>query len=125
MTQKFKDQKIINVFFFFFLAILLECYIVLVENSYLVLEFSGNDFINLFSIKEFIVFLVVSVLLAIVVMMQEGKDNGLTSTLSGNVDSYWNKNKGTSKKARLNKATAVLGTLFMVLALLLSSKFIK
>ena len=73
----------------------------------------------------FIVFLVVSVLLAIVVMMQEGKDNGLTSTLSGNVDSYWNKNKGTSKRARLNKATAALGTLFMVLALLLSSRFIK
>ena len=72
-----------------------------------------------------IIFLVISVVLAIIVMMQEGKDNGLTSTLSGNVDSYWNKNKGSSKKARLNKATAVLGTLFMVLALLISSKFIK
>ena len=72
-----------------------------------------------------IVLLVVSIILAILIMMQEGKDNGLTSALTGSVDSYWGQNKGKSKKARLNKATAVLGALFMILALLVSSKFIK
>ncbi len=72
-----------------------------------------------------IVLLVISIVLAILIMMQEGKDNGLTSALTGSVDSYWSQNKGKSKKARLNKATALLGCLFMVLALLVSSKFIK
>lgn len=72
MTQKFKDQKIINVFSSVILAILLECYIVLVENSYLVLEFSGKDFINLFSVKEFIVFLVVF-LIIFTILLDETK----------------------------------------------------
>lgn len=71
-----------------------------------------------------VVFLVISVLLAVVVMMQEGKGGGLTSTMSGNTESYWNKNKGRSKEAILRKITAFLGFAYMILALLLSSKFI-
>ncbi len=72
-----------------------------------------------------IALLIISVVLAIIVMMQEGKGNGLTDTLTGSTDSYWSKNKKHSKQSRLNKATAVLGALYMILALLLSSKFIK
>lgn len=72
-----------------------------------------------------VVFLIISVFLSIIVMMQEGKGDGLTSTFSGSSDSYWSKNKGKSKEARLMRLTVVLGILFMVFALLLSSKFIK
>ncbi|MGN0152196.1 MAG: preprotein translocase subunit SecG [Wujia sp.] len=68
--------------------------------------------------------IVISVILAVVVMMQEGKEGGLTSTLSGSTDTYWSKNKGKSKESILKKITAVLGVIYMVLALLLSSKFI-
>ena len=64
------------------------------------------------------------VILAIIIMMQEGKESGLTSTLSGGSDTYWSKNKGKSKESILRKITAVLGVLYMVIALLLSSKFI-
>ncbi len=71
-----------------------------------------------------IALIVISVILAIIVMMQEGKEAGLTSTLSGSSDTYWGKNKGKSKEAILRKITAVLGVLYMVIALLLSSKFI-
>ena len=71
-----------------------------------------------------IVFLIISIILAIVVMMQEGKGNGLTSTLSGSSETYWGKNKGKSKEAILMKITVVLGVLYMALALLLASKFI-
>lgn len=72
-----------------------------------------------------IVFLVISVILAIIVMMQEGKGGGLTSSISGGgSDTYWSKNKGKSKEAILKKVTIVLGIAYMVLALLLSSKFI-
>lgn len=68
--------------------------------------------------------IVISVILAIIIMMQEGKESGLTSTLSGSSDTYWSKNKGKSKESILRKITAVLGVLYMVIALLLSSKFI-
>ena len=71
-----------------------------------------------------IVLLVISVILAIIIMMQEGKEAGLTSTLSGGSDTYWSKNKGKSKEAILRKNTAVLGVSYMAIALLLSSKFI-
>lgn len=72
-----------------------------------------------------IVLLIISVILAIVVMMQEGKEGGLTSSISGTNETYWSKNKGKSKESVLRKVTAVLGFLYMVIALLLSSKFIK
>ncbi|MGN0435991.1 MAG: preprotein translocase subunit SecG [Wujia sp.] len=72
-----------------------------------------------------IILLVVSVLLSIIVMMQEGKGGGLTSSLSGGSETYWSKNKGKSKEARLRKVTVVLGVLYMFIALALSSKFIK
>lgn len=71
-----------------------------------------------------IVLIVISVILAIIIMMQEGKDSGLTSTLSGGSDTYWSKNKGKSKESVLKKITTVLGIIYMLLALFLSSKFI-
>ena len=71
-----------------------------------------------------IVFLVISVILTIIVMMQEGKGGGLTSSISGSTETYWCKNKGRSKEAVLMKVTIVLGIIFMLLALFISSKFI-
>lgn len=72
-----------------------------------------------------IVLIIVSILLSIIVMMQEGKGGGLTSSLGGSSDTYWSKNKGKSKEARLRKLTVVLGVLYMGIALLLASKFIQ
>ena len=71
-----------------------------------------------------IVFIIVSVALMIVVLMQEGKENGLTGTLTGSADTYWSKNKGRSKDAWMRKITVVLAVLFFLLAGALSSKFI-
>ena len=71
-----------------------------------------------------IVFIIVSVPLMIVVLMQEGKENGLTGTLTGSADTYWSKNKGRSKDAVMRKITVVLAVLFFLLAGALSSKFI-
>lgn len=70
-----------------------------------------------------IALLIICVLLAIIVMMQEGKGGGLTA-VSGNGESYWNKNKGKSKDAILTKITIVLGVAFMVISLLISSRFV-
>lgn len=71
-----------------------------------------------------IVFLVISVILTIIVMMQEGKGGGLTSSVSGSTETYWSKNKGRSKEAVLMKVTIVIGVIFMLLALFISSRFI-
>jgi len=70
-----------------------------------------------------VIYVIVCIVLAIVVLSQEGKDASLTSSISGAGggfdNSYWSKNKGSSKQEILKKITAVL---FFVLALLLDSK---
>ena len=71
-----------------------------------------------------IAFIVVCVLLSIVILMQEGKENGLTGTLTGSTDTYWAKNKGHSKDAMIKKITVVLAVLFFLLAGALSSKWV-
>lgn len=73
-----------------------------------------------------IALLIVSILLAVLVLMQEGKSNGLSGSLSGGSDSstYWGKNKGRSKESLMVKATIFLGALFIILSLLLVSKYI-
>ncbi len=70
-----------------------------------------------------IVFILVSLALIVVVLMQEGKDNSAANALSGSTESYWNKNKGRSRDVILVRVTAVLIGLFFVFAALLSSKW--
>lgn len=70
-----------------------------------------------------IVFIVVCIALTVIVLKQEGKSAGL-SALNGSTDTYWSKNKGRSIEGTLKKVTTVLGVLFIVLAVLLNSKFI-
>ena len=71
-----------------------------------------------------IVFILVAIALAILVLKQEGKDNGFTGSLTGAVDSYWSKNKKHSKEAVIQRVTAILGAVFMILAALLSSRWL-
>ena len=65
-----------------------------------------------------IVFVLICVAISVIVLMQEGKSSGL-GALSGSNDTYWSRNKGRSLEGKLGKATAILGALFMVLALVL------
>ena len=65
-----------------------------------------------------IVFAIVCIALTIIVLMQEGKTQGL-GTISGMADSYWGQNRGRSMEGALVKITRILAILFMVLALLL------
>ena len=70
-----------------------------------------------------IIFIIIAIALAILVLSQEGKDNGFTGSFTGAVDTYWSKNKKHSKEARMQRATAILGALFIIVAALLSSKW--
>lgn len=67
------------------------------------------------------VFIVVCVAITVIVLMQEGKSQGLGS-LSGQSqsDSYWAKNKKHSREGFLVRFTSVLVVLFFVLAAVLN-----
>lgn len=70
-----------------------------------------------------IVFIVVSLALLIVVLMQEGKSAGL-GAISGAAETYWGKAKGRSMEGMLVKVTKGLAIAFIVLAAVLNiSKF--
>ncbi len=67
-----------------------------------------------------VAFILISVILTVIILSQEGKQAGLGS-LSGqsNTDSYWSKNKGRSREGILVRVTTVLVVLFFVLAAVL------
>ncbi len=66
-----------------------------------------------------VVFIIISIALAAIVLMQEGKSAGL-GTIAGAAESYWGKNKGRSMEGMLVKITTWLAVAFMVLSILLN-----
>jgi len=66
-----------------------------------------------------IIFLAVSVALAVIVLMQEGKSAGLGS-IGGIGDTYWGKNKSRSMEGQLVRITKILAAAFLLIALLLN-----
>ena len=69
-----------------------------------------------------ILFVIDCIALTVVVLMQEGKSQGL-GAIAGAADTYWGKNKGRSMEGGLVKATTVKGVLFFVLAVVLNLNF--
>ena len=67
-----------------------------------------------------IVFSAVCIALIALVMRQESKSDGLSSTMSGMGESYWGKNKGRSIEGKLVTWTAILGVAFLVLTVILN-----
>ncbi|MDO4408598.1 MAG: preprotein translocase subunit SecG [Eubacteriales bacterium] len=66
-----------------------------------------------------VIMIVASVIMTIVILMQEGKSQGL-GAIAGMSDTYWGKNKGRSMEGFLVKFTTGLVVLFFVLAILLN-----
>ena len=69
-----------------------------------------------------ILFVIDCIALTVVVLMQEGKSQGL-GAIAGAADTYWGKNKGRSMEGGLVKATTIMGVLFFVLAVVLNLNF--
>ena len=69
-----------------------------------------------------ILYIIVAVVLTVLVLMQEGKEAGLTGAISGGAESYWGKNKSRSMEGGLVLATRILGTLFIILSIVLNFK---
>ena len=65
------------------------------------------------------VFVIVCVVLSAIILMQEGRDQGL-GAIGGMADSYWGKIRGRSVEGTLEKLTTALAVLFLVLAFVLN-----
>ena len=71
-----------------------------------------------------IVHIVIAVLLIAVVLLQDGKDAGLSGVIAGsNSDSFFGKNKGRTLNGILEKWTAILAVLFIILSVVLAVVF--
>lgn len=69
-----------------------------------------------------VIFILISIVLTVIVLMQEGKSAGL-GAISGAADTYWGKNKGRSMEGKLVTATKIMAALFFVLAAVLNMSF--
>ncbi|WP_274422908.1 preprotein translocase subunit SecG [Blautia sp. XA-2221] len=69
-----------------------------------------------------VIFVLDCIGLTVIVLMQEGKQQGL-GTIAGVADTYWGRNKGRSMEGGLVKATTVMAILFFVLAVILNMNF--
>ena len=69
-----------------------------------------------------VIFVIICIALTVLVLMQEGKSQGLGS-ISGMADTYWGKNQGRSMEGALVKITTGLAVGFMVLAVVLNLNF--
>ena len=63
---------------------------------------------------------VASVLLIVVVLLQSGKEAGLSGAIAGNSESYMGKGKGASWDKKLAGATKWIALAWIILTLLLS-----
>ena len=66
-----------------------------------------------------VIFIIISIALTVIILMQEGKSAGL-GAIAGAADTYWGKNKGRSMEGMLVKITKILAVFFMLLAVVLN-----
>ena len=69
-----------------------------------------------------IIFAIDCIVLSAIVLMQEGKTQGLGSIGGMSTDTYWGQNKGRSMEGALVRGTKILAILFIVLAAVLNLK---
>ncbi len=69
------------------------------------------------------VFILVCIFIAVLVLMQESKQNGLPGAISGAADTSWGKNKGRSMEGKLVLFTKILVVAFFVIAAVLNINF--
>ena len=70
---------------------------------------------NILKIILTVIYAIDCIALTVVVLMQEGKQQGLGS-IAGVADTYWGKNKGRSMEGGLVRGTIIMGVIFFVLS---------
>ena len=69
-----------------------------------------------------VLYVIDCIALLVVVLMQEGKQQGL-GAIAGVADTSWGKNKGRSAEGTLIKLTKLMAVLFIVLSVVLNLNF--
>ena len=72
-----------------------------------------------------IIHVIIAVILIVVVLMQHGKQQGLSGAIAGGAETFFGKNKGRTIDAMLKKFTAVVAILFVVSSLALTAVAVK
>ena len=68
-----------------------------------------------------IIYVILGVAISIVILMQEGKSNGLGSAIGGiSTDRYWSKNRGRSMEGALEHFTRYGAIVFMIITIILN-----
>lgn len=68
-----------------------------------------------------IIHVVISVILVVAVLMQHGKQQGLSGAIAGGAETFFGKNKGKTIDAILKKVTAVVAILFVASSITLAA----
>lgn len=58
-----------------------------------------------------------SIALVVIVLMQEGRSDGLSGAIAGGAETFFGKNKGRTMEQKLVKVTKALAIIFFVLSL--------
>ena len=69
-----------------------------------------------------IIFVIDCIALTVVVLMQEGKSQGL-GAIAGAAESYWGKNKGRTMEGGLVKAKTIMAVQFFGLSIVLNLNY--
>ncbi len=83
----------------------------------------GMSWEDTIRIALMILFVLVSIVVTVIVLMQEGKQNGLGAISGASSDSYWGKNKARTMEGKLAKYTKFLAIAFIVIAAILNMNF--
>ncbi len=67
-----------------------------------------------------IIHVIISIALIAVVLMQHGKQQGLSGAIAGGAETFFGKNKGRTIDAMLKKVTSVIAVLFVVSSIVLA-----
>ena len=62
--------------------------------------------------------LVMGAFLIVAVLMQHGKDHGLSGTIAGGAETFFGKDKGTRIDKMLGKLTTIVGIIFVVIVVI-------
>lgn len=68
-----------------------------------------------------IIHVVIAVILTVIVLMQHGKQQGLSGAIAGGAETFFGKNKGRTVDAMLKKFTAVVAILFIISSVVLTA----
>ena len=67
-----------------------------------------------------IIHVIISIALIVVVLMQHGKQQGLSGAIAGGAETFFGKNKGRTIDAMLKKVTSVIAVLFVLSSIVLA-----